>query len=196
VGIKLSKLSNKGTHCLFLGYAEEHPKDTYRVLDLKNQLGMLTRNVRWLGKTHGEFFNGEEPKNIENTDLESSDEEEIRFEASPSTSQIVEEKKEPPKFTMITRSRALMDDMEDEETDSEEEMEGDRLMMIEESYVNNPRSFSEAFYHPEKEKQKGWREAIKKELNSMGKKCKVWTVLSKEELPKDRKLIGNQWVFA
>jgi hypothetical protein len=27
-------------------------------------------------------------------------------------------------------------------------------------------------------------------------KCKMWTVLSKEELPKDRKLIGNQWVFA
>jgi hypothetical protein len=190
VGIKLSKFSNKGNHCLFLGFAEDHPKDTYRVLDLKNQSVMLTRNVRWLGKTHGEFFNGEEPKNIENTDLDSSDEEEIWFEATPTTSQIVEEKKEPPKFTMITRSRALMDDMEDEETDSEEEMEGDRLMMIEESYVNNPRSFSEAFYHPEKEKQKGWREAIKKELNSM-EKCKVWTILSKEELPKDRKLIGN-----
>jgi hypothetical protein len=161
VGIKLTKLyglpdklSNKGNHCLFLGYAEDHPKDTYRVLDLKNQLVMLTRNVRWLGKTHGEFFDGEEPKNIENTDLESSDEEEIRFEALPSTSRIPEEKKEPPKFTMITRSRALMDDMEDEESDSGEEVEGDKLMMIEESYVNNPRSFSEAFYHPEKEKQK------------------------------------------
>jgi hypothetical protein len=76
------------------------------------------------------------------------DEEEIRFEASPSTSSIVEEKKEPPKFTMITRSRALMDDMEDEETDSEEEMEGDRLMMIEESYVSNPRSFLKLFLSP------------------------------------------------
>jgi hypothetical protein len=83
VGIKLSKLSNKGTHCLFLGYAEDHPKDTYRVLDLKNQLVMLTRNVRWLGKTHGEFFNGEEPKNIENTDLESSDEEEFVLKPHP-----------------------------------------------------------------------------------------------------------------
>jgi Reverse transcriptase (RNA-dependent DNA polymerase) len=26
-------------------------------------------------------------------------------------------------------------------------------------------------------------------------KCMVWTVLSKEELPKGRKLIGNRWVF-
>jgi hypothetical protein len=102
----------------------------------------MTRNVRWLGKTHGEFFNGDEPKIIENNELESSDEEEIRVETSFASTQVVEERKEPPKFTMITRSRALMDDMEEEETDSEEEMEGDRLMMIEESYVNNPRSFS------------------------------------------------------
>jgi hypothetical protein len=63
VGIKLSKLYglpekllNKGNHCLFLEYAEDHPNDTYRVLDLKNQSVMLTRYVRWLGKTHGEFL--------------------------------------------------------------------------------------------------------------------------------------------
>ena len=49
---------------------------------------------------------------IENTNLESSDEEEIRVEPSSSKMPIVEERKEPPKFTMITRSRALMGDME------------------------------------------------------------------------------------
>jgi hypothetical protein len=160
------KVSNKGNHCLFLGYAEDHPKDTYRVLDLKNQSVMMTRNVRWLGKTHGEFFNGDEPKIIENTELESSDEKEIRVESSFASTQVVEERKEPPKFTMITRSRALMDGMEEEEeTDSEEEMEGDRLMMIEESYVNNPQSFSEAYYCPEKEKQKGLGGSHKKRID-------------------------------
>jgi hypothetical protein len=107
-----------------------------------------------LGKTHGEFYNGDEPKIIENTELEGSDEEEIRVETSFEKTQIVEERKEPPRFTMITRSRTLMDDMEDEETDSGEEMEEDRLMVIKESYVNNPQSFSEAYYHPERAGEK------------------------------------------
>jgi hypothetical protein len=42
IGTKLSKLyglpdklSNKGSHCMFVGFAEDHPRDTYRVLDLK-----------------------------------------------------------------------------------------------------------------------------------------------------------------
>jgi hypothetical protein len=71
VGIKLSKLygfpeklSNKGNHCLFLGDADDNPKDIYGVLDLKHQSVMLTRNMRWLGNTNGDYFNGDEPKII------------------------------------------------------------------------------------------------------------------------------------
>jgi hypothetical protein len=63
VGVKLSKLyglpkklSNKGNLCIMLGYPEDHPYDTYRALDLKTLGVMLTRNVRWTGKTYGEYF--------------------------------------------------------------------------------------------------------------------------------------------
>jgi hypothetical protein len=48
-GVKLSKLyglpeklANKGNFCLMVGYPEDHPSDTYRVLDLKTQNVMLT----------------------------------------------------------------------------------------------------------------------------------------------------------
>jgi hypothetical protein len=55
VGVKLSKLyglpeklSNKGNYCIMVGYPDDHPSDTYRVLDLKTLGIMLTRNVRQL----------------------------------------------------------------------------------------------------------------------------------------------------
>jgi hypothetical protein len=38
---------------------------------------MITRDVRWLGKSYGEHFNLKTKKNLENTELESSDDEEF-----------------------------------------------------------------------------------------------------------------------
>jgi hypothetical protein len=73
------KLSKKDSHCMFVGFAEGHPQDTYRVLDLKTQGVMLIRNVRWSGKTIGEFFDSKNQKIMEGTDLESSEEEEINL---------------------------------------------------------------------------------------------------------------------
>ena len=49
------KIANNLNHCLFLGYEDNHPQDTFRVLDLKNKV-TFTRNVRWLGKIYGKFF--------------------------------------------------------------------------------------------------------------------------------------------
>jgi hypothetical protein len=70
VGIKLSKiyglpekLSDKKNLCIMLGCPEDHPSDTYRVLDLKTQGVVLTRNVRWIGTTYGEYF-GEKQRKI------------------------------------------------------------------------------------------------------------------------------------
>jgi hypothetical protein len=53
IGTKLTKLygipdklSNKGSHCLFVGFTEEHPQDTYRVLELKTLGVLLSKKVR------------------------------------------------------------------------------------------------------------------------------------------------------
>jgi hypothetical protein len=63
IGIKITraqvhheKLNNKGNECIFVGYEDNHPQDAYRVFDLKNKTIMITRNVRWLGQTFGEYF--------------------------------------------------------------------------------------------------------------------------------------------
>jgi hypothetical protein len=93
---------------------------------------------------------------------------------------------------MVTRMKALMDTMEDE-TSSDEDVK-DCLMMVKEEIKKDPIKFENAYFHPEKEQREGWRMAIKKELESM-EKCGVWTMIHQKDMPKERKIIGNRWVF-
>ena len=79
VGIKIvrstnmkEKISNKEERCIFLGYEDNHPGDAYRVLDLRTKTVMITRDVRWLGKTYGEVFDTKISKNLKDTDMKSS----------------------------------------------------------------------------------------------------------------------------
>jgi hypothetical protein len=69
-------LQNKGSYCLFVWYEDNHPRDAYRVLDLKNLTIMIPRDVRWLGKTFGKQFDNDETKLLDYTKLESEDENE------------------------------------------------------------------------------------------------------------------------
>jgi hypothetical protein len=89
---------------------------------------------------------------------------------------------------MITRSRALIDNMGDNSESSDEE--GDAAMMMEEIMKSDPNNFDEAYFHRDENKRKGWRCAIMKELENM-EKCNVWTVMNLEDIPKGRKLVGN-----
>jgi hypothetical protein len=50
------KLSHKGNHCIFLGYADDYPADIYRVLDLKAEQLMLTRNFSLVWEDFWGFF--------------------------------------------------------------------------------------------------------------------------------------------
>jgi Reverse transcriptase (RNA-dependent DNA polymerase)/gag-polypeptide of LTR copia-type len=59
------------------------------------------------------------------------------------------------------------------------------------SDYNEPTNFKEAWYHEDTNLRTKWREAVKKELFDMMSKG-VWRECT---LPKERKLIGNKWVF-
>ena len=61
-------------------------------------------------------------------------------------------------------------------------------------YHKNPDLFDEAWFHEETDKRKFWREAINKEFSDMIKR-KVWRCAKKAEIPLNRQLIGNKWVF-
>jgi hypothetical protein len=63
-----------------------------------------------------------------------------------------------------------------------------------ESDVGEPTRFHDAWNHPNIDSRNKWRDAICKEIRVMKNK-NVWSIISKNDLDKDRKLIGNKWVF-
>jgi hypothetical protein len=151
---------------------------------------MLTKNVRWSGKTFGEFFQSENQKIMEGTDLGSSEEEDISL-PELKTYSVQKETKATEKYQILTRSKALID-AEDEDSSDEEGSE--RIMMVEGALMGNPTSFFEAYNHEDSEKRKGWREAIKREIRNM-ENYNVWSLIEKDEVREGRKPIGNRWVF-
>ena len=47
-----SKLEDKGTLCMFVGYAENHAGDVYEMLNWDTQRVLITRDVRWLNRMY------------------------------------------------------------------------------------------------------------------------------------------------
>jgi hypothetical protein len=46
-----TKLSNRGTTCMFDGYTEHHSRDVYRMLNLTTNSIINSRDIIWLNKT-------------------------------------------------------------------------------------------------------------------------------------------------
>jgi len=46
-----SKLANRGEHCMFVGYANDHAGDTFKLLNLKTRRIWKSRDVKWIAST-------------------------------------------------------------------------------------------------------------------------------------------------
>ena len=57
-----------------------------------------------------------------------------------------------------------------------------------------PKTFQEAWHYPIENDRDDWRSAIRKEIRSMINRG-VWRKTDRAKLPKNRRLIGNKWVF-
>ena len=57
-----------------------------------------------------------------------------------------------------------------------------------------PLTFNEAWNHDDIVEREQWREAIRKEFSDMIKR-KVWRKCKKSNVPENRRLIANKWVF-
>ena len=57
-----------------------------------------------------------------------------------------------------------------------------------------PKTFQEAWHYPVENERNNWRAAIRKEIRSMINRG-VWRKPDRAEIPKNRRLIGNKWVF-
>jgi hypothetical protein len=57
-----------------------------------------------------------------------------------------------------------------------------------------PKSYEEAWNHPDPKFRERWRKAIEKELESMRKRG-VWKVIKKTDMPKNRRCVKSKWIF-
>jgi len=57
-----------------------------------------------------------------------------------------------------------------------------------------PKSFNDAWDHPDPPTRDKWRAAINKEYNDMDQRG-VWTKVKRKTMPKDRRCVKNKWVF-
>ena len=168
----------------FLGYPENHPKDIFRVFDLVSEKPIITRDIKWLNKSYGEFFNKKGSINLEDTELESSDEEiEVEF-SKVVQSKVQKQKTDDKKPINFGLERKAKVKIEDESN----------LLTHDENKVIEPNIFKEAWYSEDPGEKHKWQEAISKELNCM-KELKVWEKMDKSEDLEGRKPIGSKWVF-
>jgi hypothetical protein len=232
-----SKLEDRGTKAIFVGYDQEHPADCYRFLTLNTRLIRHSRDYIWLNKLYGDKHNQPEireeekdndsssdsddeeipdriPKNVEendeenNSDTEASeaeaeeDENEQEIHQNTTTGRIVT----PENLSKVERelrrlhtsynptaeqaSVAFRSLIEDDENNSKLMWEVAFTSM--DSGYDDPKTFEEAWNHPDPVEREKWREAIRKEFRDMIKRS-VWRKCSK--VPEDRKLIGCKWVF-
>ena len=56
-----NKLDPRGEPCIFIGYTKNHSSDTYRMLNLRTNHVILTRDIQWLNKLHHEYKNAPVP---------------------------------------------------------------------------------------------------------------------------------------
>ena len=76
------------------------------------------------------------------------------------------------------------------------EMRGNLLReCVQELKDNLPTNYEEAWNHPDEKFRKRWREAIKKELDSLINIRKVWNKIKKREMPKGHRCVKSKWVF-
>ena len=57
-----------------------------------------------------------------------------------------------------------------------------------------PKTFQEAYNHPEEEQRVKWRTAIKKEFHKMIERG-VWRKIKKADMPDGKRCVKHKWVF-
>ena len=49
------KLADRGKPCSFMGYAENHAPDDHKMLNLRTNKVVISRDVRWMKRSYGDY---------------------------------------------------------------------------------------------------------------------------------------------
>ena len=185
------KMKNRGTPAIFVGYSQKHATSTYRMFNIDSGRVIVTRNVQWLDKNYG-TWKKEDRFVIPETEDDDSDPDEEDRSTESGREEEVEEKEKSTKldrelkklFTSYNPTKSVP---------APEVVECAFVGGTLDGY-DNPRTFQEAWNHPDEHKRKMWRQAIRKEFRCMIEKG-VWRHVKRRDVPENRRLVGCVWVF-
>jgi hypothetical protein len=196
-----SKLADRGIPCLFIGYPENHAADVFQFLKLDNEHMILSRNVIWLNKTFATY------KGISGST--------VTFEADSDIIELQEDDEPGPLVEAINPRRApRLSRLEREVRNLTTSYNPNPGAVNEAANIAvlgrmfdplpemamvagfddgslEPRNYKEAMCGPNHD---DWWKAMCVEFANMEEKG-VWVIHHREKLPKNRKKIGNRWVY-
>ena len=213
-----SKLDDRGKTCMFVGYAENHAKDVYRFLNIHTKRIILSRDVRWLNiiwkrykdksiyaRKQAELFLDEEESSIEDEvyfeDLKDKSTEDgnntdIQKKLGIDINMIGAREETLGKTRSETKelSSPTNESMERADLTMEDWIQETCFISAVTSGPNEPKTFQEAWHSLVKEERENWQKAIRKEIKNMIER-RVWRKVDRKNIPNNRRLIGNKWVF-
>ena len=191
-----SKLDDRWKTCMFVGYADDHPRDVYKFLKIHTKRIIISRDIRWLNiiwkhyrrkiiyaRKQVELFLDEEEKSIKDErSFEESSVEETEEKPKSDGNNTDTQKKLGLDINMIgAREETLgktRSDTKEMSSPRNESMERADLTMedwIQETCVISavtsapiePKTLQEAWYYPVENERDSWRAAIRKTIRSM-----------------------------
>ena len=220
-----SKLDTRGRTGIFVGYADDHAGNVYIFINIQMKKIILSRDIQWLNsfwkeykkrrddlkKLIDEFYSHDEDdqtqEESEAEELQESEKEDTKDSGDGNNTE--EQKKLGIDIQMIgarkeelgrTRSQTkeMMsprnESMERAELTMEDWIHETCLISAVTSGPTEPKTFQEAWHSPVEEERHNWQIAIRKEIKSMINRG-VWRKIDKVNIPENRRLIRNKWVF-
>ena len=218
------KLTDRGKACMFLGYSESHTGDTHKFLNLSTWKSVMSRDVIWLGKNYADWkgiknltttkFDDDDASVSEGEAVEVISNEEVNNNPRETTTSV-------PRVIRELRGLQFHTDggnpTADEELSRLENLGTGRevasavfpnsysfiaretlLQTIEEQRLKEayeePKTFQDAYHHPDPLQREKWRTAIKKEFADMHNR-NVWRNFKRRDMPANRRCVKNKWVL-
>jgi hypothetical protein len=175
---KIQSKPNCGSPCIFVGYAENHSRDVYRMLNLDTNAIIKARDIIWLKKMHVDWLKNKSTTNLEEEDV-------LELPTGNESNKVEEEatnvdvdKKKKTNEKIVCEMRKLESWFNPQATKIVNEFDCRREIVLEQvnlallttTFTKEPSSFEEAINCENKDDQKARKEAIEKDLNEMTKR--------------------------
>jgi hypothetical protein len=196
------KLNNKGTVCVFVGYAVNHSDDVYRLLNPKTKSIIKSTDVVWSNKRYGFWIKSKNDTSVSDDSDSEIDNLKNKIETEKPFNDAPNDGKNERVASDLRQTSKLKSRFNPKPTRFIENSDSGRETVLEKADIalnlidclKEPETFEDAYYHPNHEERMKWREEISKEFNEMKEKG-VYEKICKSELPNGRTCIKNKWVF-